>query len=111
MRNFVMSGCTLTVLAVAPVASGDFVVAGAAFGVAATDAQVGDQFEMQAGGVFDLPKAAGEAWTFGKVLYWDATAKRVTATAGTNLKIGLAAAPEGEQSADIVGRVRLNGSF
>lgn len=111
MRNFVMSGCTLTVLAAAPVASGDFIVAGAAFGVAATAAQAGEQFEMQAGGVFDLPKAAGDAWTFGKALYWDAAAKRVTSTAATNLKIGVAAAPEGEQAADTVGRVRLNGSF
>lgn len=111
MRNFVMSGCTMTVTAAAAIASGDLVVAGSLFGVAAADAAVGQQAELQVGGVFDLAKATGESWSFGDPVYWDAANKRVTKTAGALLKIGVAGAPEGEPSAANVGRVRLNANF
>lgn len=111
MRNFVMTGCTLTVLAVVAVKSGDLVVSGGVFGVASTDAVIGQEVEVKVGGVYDLPKVGTEAWTFGQALYWDATAKKVTTTASTNLKIGVAVRPAGELLASALGRVRLNDTF
>ncbi|WP_066924541.1 DUF2190 family protein [Methylobacterium sp. CCH5-D2] len=112
MRNFVMSGCTLTALAAAAVKSGDLVVANAVFGVATGDAAIGQEFELDtSGGVYDLPKVAAEAWDFGQVLYYDAAAKKVTETQAANLKIGVAVNPKGEAANAPIGRVRLNKSF
>ena len=101
----------MTVALAAAAASGDLVVQGSLFGVASTSGGVGDPCELACGGVYDLPKAASQAWTLGAPVYWDATAKTVTTSSasGANLKIGVAADAAASQAT--VGRVRLNGSF
>ncbi|TPI16577.1 DUF2190 family protein [Mesorhizobium sp. B4-1-1] len=109
MKNYVQAGNVITATAPAGgVTSGGGVQFDALFGVAATDADEGDDFEMACAGVFDLPKAAVSV-TYGAKIYWDDDAKVVTTddggTSQDNLNIGtaLAAASGGTATA----RVRL----
>jgi predicted RecA/RadA family phage recombinase len=47
----------------------------------------------------------------GDRVYWDNTAKEATKTVGSNTLIGVAVEPVSNAATDIVGRVRLNGSY
>ncbi|MGU3538121.1 DUF2190 family protein [Methylobacterium sp. A54F] len=107
MRNFVQNGDVLTFPAPAGgVSSGDGVLAGSLFGVAAYDAGEGEDVECSVVGVFALPKAA-QAMPFGARLYWNSTNGNVTTTATGNTLIGAVTAPAA--SGDGTVRVRLNG--
>jgi predicted RecA/RadA family phage recombinase len=89
-RNFRQQGAVLTAVAPAGgVVSGECVLIGVAFGIAAYDAPEGQETELNIEGVWSLPKVAG-AVTFGAPLYWTGTA--ITTTAGTNARVGFAAA-------------------
>ncbi|WP_010545219.1 DUF2190 family protein [Sphingomonas elodea] len=104
--NFVQDGEALTFTAPYAVSSGSGFRVGAVFAVALTAAASGAQVEGRRRGVWTLTKATGEAWTaYTTVLYWDDTNKRVTSTAGSNLKIGVAGT--NAASADTTGRVVL----
>lgn len=109
MRNFVQSGNVITLAApTGGIAAGDGHQAGQFFGVATTSAAAGEQFELQLSGVFDLPKASGEVWTPGELLYWDSASEEVTAVSGVRMLIG---ACSGNAAAeDTTGPVRLNGT-
>lgn len=75
MKNFVQSGGVLSVAAAAAaVASGQVVVVGSLIGVAAGPAAIGQPFEANLEGVYEVPKAAGSAWEQGQTLMWDASA-------------------------------------
>ena len=54
---------------------------------------------------------ASQAWTAGAKVYWDNSAKRVTNVASGNTLIGVAVLAVGAGADEIIGRVRLNGSF
>lgn len=103
MKNYVQLGDNVTLPAPAAVASGEATLIGGLFGVASTSAAQGEDCAFVRIGVFTLPKAAG-AWTPGQKLYWDATAKNVTTTAGSNTLIGaaLAAAASGDTSGAVI---------
>lgn len=106
MKNYVTRGNVLTVAAPSPgVASGDPVLVGAIFGIAAFAAATGVDVEIETVGVFTLPKATGAAWAVGDILYWDAGAKNITKTAGDNLVVGTATAVAA--SGDAVGNVKI----
>jgi predicted RecA/RadA family phage recombinase len=110
MKNFVKPGRMMT--AVAPtggVASGDGVLIGAMFGVAATAAAETKEFELCTEGVFELPKKSADTPAAGAKVYWDNTAKEVTTTASGNTLIGVAAAAYLANTTKML--VRLNGSF
>lgn len=107
MKNFVQPGDIVPVLAPANVTSGDGVLLGTLFGVAAFSAASGAEVEIRLRGVFDLPKTSAEAWTVGAAVYWDATNKVATTTSSSNTLIGKAVAAAANPSG--VGRVRLNG--
>jgi predicted RecA/RadA family phage recombinase len=67
--------------------------------------------ELAVEGVFELPKAAGDALAQCEAVFWDNVAKRVTGsnnTAGTLPQIG--AATEAALAADATARIRLNGT-
>ncbi|MBF0437449.1 MAG: DUF2190 family protein [Magnetococcales bacterium] len=106
MKNWILSGDTVTVVAPAAVNSGEGLMVGSLFGVAVSTAAINENVEISTTGVVDLPKASG-AITQGAKIYWDNTAKNVTTTVGTNTLIGCAivAAAVG----DAIARVRLNG--
>lgn len=109
-RTFVQPGDTLTLTSPYDVASGAGVLVGAVFGVALIAALTGAPVEAKRTGVFDLPKATGQAWVaFTTKLYWDNTNKVVTSTASANVLIGVAAATQA--SGDATGRVLLTGQI
>lgn len=107
MKNFVQPGGTITVPAPANVSSGDGVLVGVLFGVAAFTALSGADVEIKVTGVFDLPKTSAEAWTVGAAVYWDNTNKVATTVSSGNTLIGKAVAAAANPSG--IGRVRLNG--
>lgn len=110
MKNFIQPGENVTALAPANVLSGDGVLVGSLFGVAAYDALNGAEVELATRGVYELPKVTGQAWAAAWApIYWDNTAKKCTTTSSGNTKIGVNM--KAEQSAAAVARIRLNGVF
>lgn len=96
MQNYIQRGDALTIPAPAGgVSSGDAVLAGALFGVAAATADAGEDVAVSVEGVFELPKKPADAVTVGAVLYWDATPGELTITAADNTRVGYAAAAAG----------------
>jgi predicted RecA/RadA family phage recombinase len=93
------------------VTSGDGLLVGSIFGVAAGDAASGATVEAALTGVFDLTKIGSQAWTVGAKVYWDDTNKRCTTVATDNTLIGVAVEAVAGGAGDTIGRVRLNGSF
>lgn len=106
MKNFIQPGRVVTVTAPADVSSGDLVVVGTLFGVAATDAKSGDAVEIVTEGVFTLPKTNAQAWIQGVKVYFDSENEVLTTTASTNLLIGHAVSVAANPSA--AGAVRLS---
>ena len=84
MKNYIQRGDTVTLAAPYSVSGGDVVVIGQVIGVAAYDALAGTPVETALTGVFELP-GSGD---IGSLVYWDATAKQATATAGSNVALG-----------------------
>ena len=111
MRNYIQPGHAITLAAPYDVVSGAGLLVGSIFGVAAGDALSGAEVETQLTGVIDLAKVASQAWTAGAKVYWDNTAKRVTNVASGNTLVGVAVIAVGSGADEVVGRVRLNGSF
>ncbi|AJR24556.1 DUF2190 family protein [Sphingobium sp. YBL2] len=108
-RNFVQPGDTLTFTAPYAVASGAGMLVGAVFAVALNAAALGAPVEGRVVGVWDLPKAAGEAWVaYTTKVYWDNTNKRLTSTSAGNTYVGVAV--QNQASADTTGRAKLNGT-
>lgn len=94
MRNYVQPGDTLDLTApTGGLASGQAHLFGGIFGVAAKSAAQGEKVAVKVEGVFTLPKATGGGLTEGQKAYWDATAKKITATATDNTLIGHAVEP------------------
>lgn len=87
----IQPGHALNVILAAVVLSGGVVVMENMAGIATTDGAVGEEIAVSMDGVFALPKPAATAYTQGKRLYWDNTAKTVTTTATNNVQIGYAA--------------------
>ena len=111
MKTYVQPGATLTLTAPYAVTSGDGLLVGAIFGVAAGDAASGATVEAALTGVFDLTKIGSQAWTVGAKVYWDDANKRCTTVATDNTPIGVAVEAVAAGAGDTTGRVRLNGSF
>jgi predicted RecA/RadA family phage recombinase len=112
MQNFVQPGNTVTVPSRSGgIKSGEGMLAGKLFGVAAYDALEGADVELDLVGVFDLPKstAGGSGIDARAAVYWDDTAKVVTKTAAGNTHIGASLAAAADGTALV--RVRLNGQF
>lgn len=113
MRNFLARGDALTITNTtgAAIASGEGVVLGSIFGVAAGPIPVNAEGVINVTGVYLLPKAGTQAWSVGDVVYWEAAEKRATKTAAGNTKIGVATKAVAGGAGDTQGAVRLNGSF
>lgn len=109
MRNYVQKGENITLPAPADILSGNGVLVGAMFGVAAGDALTGTDLDLVTVGVFTLPKVSAQAVLVGDAVYWDAATKVVTKTATGNTKIGVAVETVANPSVAVA--VRLNGSF
>ncbi|MAC79803.1 MAG: hypothetical protein CML66_17270 [Rhodobacteraceae bacterium] len=84
MKNFVQPGNTVTLTAPYAVASGDGLLVGSIFGVAAGKAALGEPVETALTGVCDITKIGSQAWTVGAKVYWDDSNKRATNVATSN---------------------------
>ena len=111
MKNYVQPGNTITLTAPYEVASGDGLLVGAIFGVAAGDAANGATLEAALVGVFNLKKTASQPWSAGAKIYWDDSARECTTVEASNTAIGVATEAVAGGAGDVIGRVRLNGSF
>ena len=111
MKNFVQPGNTITLNAPYAVASGEGLLVGAIFGIAAGAAAIGEPVEAALTGVFDLTKIGSQAWTVGARVYWDNTNKRTTTVSTDNTLIGVAVEAVASGAGDTIGRVRLNAAF
>lgn len=111
MKNYVQPGNTITLTAPYAVLSGEGLLVGSIFGIAAGAAASGEPVEAALVGVFDLTKVGSQAWSVGAKVYWDDTNKRTTNVATSNTLIGVAVEAVAGGAGDTIGRVRLNGSF
>ncbi len=111
MKNYVQPGNTITLTAPYAVTSGDGLLVGSIFGVAAGTAALGEAVETAVEGVYDLKKVASQAWAAGDKVYWDNTAREATKTTTSNTLIGVAVVAVAGGAGDTIGRVRLNASF
>lgn len=109
MKNFIQPGGVLTVPAPANVQSGDGVLVGSIFGIAAYAALAGADVEIKTEGVFEMKKTSALAVSIGDKVYWDNAAKEVNKTASGNTLIGAATSVAANPSAVV--NVRLNGTF
>lgn len=108
MKNFLGHANDQMLTAPYGVASGAGAQIGAIFGVSKSALAPGVRGPFCLTGKFELPKDAA-AIAEGARVYWDNTAKVVTATAGTNLLIGVCTSAV--LAAGTTAHVRLNGSF
>ena len=109
MRNYVQPGENITITATAAATSGEGVLIGNLFGIAAGDAAIGEALDLVTVGVFTMPKVSTDALAVGDAVYWDDTAKLATADddTGNNVEIGLAVTVAGNPSGAV--NVRLHG--
>jgi len=105
-KNYVQEGDYITLTAPAGgINSGDPILVGNTFGVAMTTAPAGADVEAGTEGVWDLPSAG--AINVNAAVYWDAVAKKITATAHLNYLVGVALLAVG--GGGTLCRLRLNG--
>lgn len=108
MKNFLSSGATITLVSAGAKISGTPHAAGELVGVAGHSAASNEAVVLHLIGEYQLPKAAGQTWTIGAKLYWDAGAGVCTTAdaAGANKAIGHATVAAA--NADAAGVVRLS---
>lgn len=107
MKNMIQKGDIVSVIAPAALASGQGVLAGAIFGVAAQAATQGAPVEVVRKGVFELSAVTADTGAIGAKMYWDNTARKLTTTATNNTLVGaLTAAKDGD---DTTATVLLDG--
>jgi predicted RecA/RadA family phage recombinase len=108
MRNYVQSGNSLAIAVpyAGGILSGQGVLVGALFGVAASDGAQNAIIEAATQGVFDITKEPALAITAGARVFWDNTNRRITTTATGNFQVGIASLAA--LAADTTVRVWLN---
>lgn len=109
MKNFIQTGDVVAVIAPYAIASGQGVLVGSMFGVAAYDAANGAPVDIKREGVFDITALTADAAAAGTKVYWDNTNRRLTVTADANSLVGcLTLAKLGT---DTTARVLLDGAI
>lgn len=111
MKNYVQKGENITVTATEAVTSGQPVLFGSLFGIAAGAAAIGDDLDLVTVGVFDMPKVATDVVAVGDLIYFSTITGLVTSDGGGDgvLKIGVAVTAAANPSGSV--NVRLNGTF
>ncbi|MDQ7989023.1 MAG: DUF2190 family protein [Candidatus Dactylopiibacterium sp.] len=89
-NRFIQPGEVMDYLATAAVAVNDVVVAGDRIGIAINNIPNGERGSVRVSGVFSLPKVSANVIAQGAKVFWDATAKAITTTEGTNKVAGYA---------------------
>lgn len=108
MKNYLQNGHIVRVTTPAGgIASGDPLIVGSIFGIAAYSAAEGEPLELATTGVYKLPKATAAVLTVGTRVAWDNTARHVTTPAAGRFPIGVATEAAGNGITSIA--VRLDG--
>ena len=108
MKNFIQTGHMITVPAPSGgVASGQGMIVGGLFGIAATTAPEAANVEIATTGVYDLPKAPATVVALGGRVAWDDTAKVIALPATGLYPVGVAITAAGNGAVTV--RVRLDG--
>ena len=107
MKTFIQDGNIITVTAAANIASGNGVLVGSIFGVAATDAVTGDEVEIATIGIYELPKLSTAVIAQGDQVAWNSSTGKVVLPATGMYPIGVATEAAGNGTAML--SVRLNG--
>lgn len=108
MKTYIQNGHVITVPTPSGgIASGDGMIVGSIFGIAAYSAAEGDPLELATTGVYKLPKATAAVLTVGARLAWDNTAKQVNTPGAGRFPVGVATEAAGNGSTSVA--VRLDG--
>ncbi len=108
MKNFIQNGDMISVTAPAGgIVSGQGIVVGSLFGVAAKAAAEGESVEIATVGVYELPKAPATVIAQGARVAWDDAAKQVALPGVGMHPIGAAVLAAGNGPTTV--RVRLDG--
>jgi predicted RecA/RadA family phage recombinase len=108
MKNHIQKGDVITVPAPAGgIASGEGVIVGNVFGIAAYSAAVGEPVEVSTVGVYQLPKATAAVLTVGARVAWDNTAKNINLPGTGRFPVGIATEAAGNGITSVA--VRLDG--
>ena len=100
-------GDIVTVTAAANMASGDGVLTGGIFGVAAADAVAGEEVEIATVGVYELPKLSTAVIAQGDRVAWNSSTGKVVVPATGMYPIGVATVAAGNGISTV--KVRLDG--
>ncbi len=108
MQNFIQNGHVITVpTPTGGIASGEGMIVGSIFGVAAYSAAEGDPLELATTGVYKLPKATAAVLTVGARVAWDNTAKNINVPGAGRFPVGIATEAAGNGITSVA--VRLDG--
>ena len=108
MKNYLQNGHIVRVTTPAGgIASGEALIVGSIFGIAAYSSAEGDPLELATTGVYKLPKATAAVLAVGARVAWDNTAKEVTTPAAGRFPIGVAVETAGNGVSSVA--VRLDG--
>lgn len=108
IARYVQKGNAIDYRPASAVTAGDVIVQGNLVGIARLYIPAETLGALAVSGVYEIAKAS-EAISIGTVLYWDDTAKNVTATAANNTYIGKAVSAA--ESADTAVCVLLNAPY
>ena len=90
MKNYIQGGKSISHTSTVAVTSGQALLIGALLAVAINNNPANTECEFVTEGVFELPKANTADIGQGDDVYWDDTAKVITATATDNTRVGKA---------------------
>ncbi|KZE32511.1 DUF2190 family protein [Chelatococcus daeguensis] len=108
MKNYLQNGHIVRVTTPAGgIASGDALIVGSIFGIAAYSSAEGDPLELATTGVYRLPKATAAVLTVGARVAWDNTAKNINVPGAGRFPVGVATEAAGNGITSVA--VRLDG--
>ena len=108
MKTYIQNGHVITVpTPTGGIASGEGLIVGNIFGIAAYSAAEGDPLELATTGVYKLPKATAAVLAVGARVAWDNTAKQVNTPGSGRFPIGIATEAAGTGVTTVA--VRLDG--
>jgi predicted RecA/RadA family phage recombinase len=108
MKTYIQNGHVITVPTPAGgIASGEGMIVGNIFGIAAFSAVEGDPLELATTGVYKFPKATAAVLTVGARVAWDNTAKNINVPGAGRFPVGIATEAAGNGITSIA--VRLDG--
>lgn len=108
MKNHIQKGDVITVPTPGGgIASGEGMIVGNIFGIAAFAAAVGEPVELATTGVYQLPKATAAVLTLGARVAWDNTAKSINVPGTGRFPVGIATEAAGNGITSVA--VRLDG--